>query len=147
MKKLLFALLLLATPAVAVKVDEILDDPALEARARQISEELRCPKCTSESIDESNADIARSLRLLVRERLLAGDTDEEVIAFVVARYTEAVLMKPNRQGANLLLWWAGPALLILGLGAGWLAIRPRKTQTAHLTKDEESRLAELLKDD
>ncbi|OIP82996.1 MAG: cytochrome C biogenesis protein CcdA, partial [Rhodobacterales bacterium CG2_30_65_12] len=100
MRKLLLALALLAGPAFAVNPDEVLDDPALEARAREISAELRCVVCRGENIDESNAEIAGDLRLLVRERLVAGDSNEAVIASIVERYGEYVLMKPTTEGAN-----------------------------------------------
>ncbi|RMD49780.1 MAG: cytochrome c-type biogenesis protein CcmH, partial [Alphaproteobacteria bacterium] len=96
----------------AVEPDEMLADPALEARARAISKQLRCLVCRNESIDESNAKLARDLRLLVRERLKAGDSDEEVIAYIVDRYGEFVLLKPRARGVNLLLWLAGPLMLL-----------------------------------
>ncbi|HEU0220888.1 MAG TPA: cytochrome c-type biogenesis protein, partial [Paracoccaceae bacterium] len=99
---LLLALWLPAAPAPAVQPDEMLADPALEARAREISRELRCLVCRNESIDESNASLARDLRLLVRERLVAGDTNEAVTDYVVARYGEYVLLRPSFSGANAL---------------------------------------------
>ena len=103
MKWLWLVLMLLATPLAAVQPDEMLADPALEARARAISAELRCPVCRNESIDESNAPVARDLRLMVRERLVAGDTDAQVIAAVVDRFGEFSLLKPEASGANLIL--------------------------------------------
>lgn len=148
MKKLLLALAFIASPAFAVNPDEVLDDPAMEARAREISAELRCVVCRGENIDESNADIARDLRLLVRERLVAGDTNDETIAFIVDRYGEYVLMKPTTEGANVLLWWAGPILfLIAALGAG-LYLRRRSTSAdpaERLSDEEQARLDELMK--
>ena len=142
---LTFVLVLWAGMAAAIGPGEVLDDPVLEARAREIGRELRCPVCQSESIDESNADLARDLRLLVRERLLAGDTNDEVIDYVVARYGEFVLLRPTARGANLLLWLAGPILLLVGLGLGWAAIRPRRAAEAdRLAPEEEARLKELL---
>ncbi|MHA7870846.1 MAG: cytochrome c-type biogenesis protein [Hyphococcus sp.] len=100
-------------PSLAVEPDEILEDPALEARARDISRELRCVTCQSQSIDDSNAPLAKDLRLVVRERLLNGDTDDEVIAYVSARYGDYVRLKPALRGDTLLLWLA-PGLALAG---------------------------------
>ncbi len=138
--------LALAVPAFAVEPNEILDDPVLEERARDLSQGLRCLVCRNESIDESNADLARDLRLLVRERLVAGDTDDEVIEFVVARYGEYVLLTPTRDGANLILWWAGPAGLILALVLALAYLRTRRPGAADdaLTDDEQARLERIL---
>ncbi|MEL6120087.1 MAG: cytochrome c-type biogenesis protein [Pseudomonadota bacterium] len=148
MKRLVLLLCLLAAPLWAVQPDEILDDPALEERARALSEDLRCLVCRNESIDESNAPLARDLRLLVRERLVAGDSDAEVMAFVVARYGEYVLLTPKATGTNLILWLAGPAMMIIGLGLGlaFLRKRSRSDATAEraLTEDEKARLDEIL---
>ncbi len=139
-----------AGPALAVQPDEILSDPALEARARELSKGLRCLVCRNENIDESNADLARDLRVLVRERLVAGDSDEEVIAFLVDRYGEYVLLSPTTSGANLLLWIAGPAMLVAGAGIAGLYLRRRGAAAAArpdaLSEAERSRLAELMKD-
>ncbi|GGD34315.1 cytochrome c-type biogenesis protein [Sinisalibacter lacisalsi] len=148
MKKLFLALALIASPAFAVNPDEVLDDPALEARAREISAELRCVVCQGENIDESNASIARDLRLLVRERLVEGDSNAQVIDFVVERYGEYVLMKPTTEGANILLWWAGPALFVIALLGAGAYLRRRSTSAepaARLTSDEQARLDELMK--
>ncbi|MCX7645103.1 MAG: cytochrome c-type biogenesis protein CcmH [Rhodobacteraceae bacterium] len=149
MRALTLALALLAGPAAAVQPDEMLPDPALEARAREISAGLRCLVCRNESIDESNADLARDLRLLVRERLLAGDSDAEVVAFVVERYGEYVLLKPSATGANLLLWIAGPAMLAAALLAAALYVRRRRAapepEAAPLSEAEKARLEELLR--
>ena len=146
---LLLALALLATPALAVQPDEILADPALEARARGITRELRCVVCQSESIDESNADIARDLRLLVRERITAGDTDDEVLAFVTDRYGEFVLFRPPMTLANAPLWLAGPAILLVGGALSFVFIRRRARapapDRAPLTAEEEARLRELTR--
>ncbi|MEO0783181.1 MAG: cytochrome c-type biogenesis protein [Pseudomonadota bacterium] len=148
MKRLALLLCLLAAPLWAVQPDEILDDPALEERARALSEDLRCLVCRNESIDASNAPLARDLRLLVRERLVAGDSDAEVMAFVVARYGEYVLLTPKATGTNLILWLAGPAMMIIGLGLGlaFLRKRSRSDATAEraLTEDEKARLDEIL---
>ena len=109
---LVLALGLCPSPAIAVNPDEILSDPALEERAREISAGLRCLVCQNQSIDDSDAPLARDLRVLVRERLAAGDSDADVVDFVVARYGEFVLLKP-RFGAHTVLLWAGPAALIV----------------------------------
>ena len=138
-------LALWAGAAAAVQPDEVLDDPVLETRARAISAELRCLVCQNESIDESNADLARDLRILVRERLVEGDTDDEVMDFVVARYGEFVLLRPNAAGANLVLWLAGPILFLLALGMIWASFRGRKPAAPEgLSEAEEARLRELL---
>ena len=149
--KHIFALvlaLLLAVPAFAVQPDEILSDPALEARARELSKLLRCPVCQGENIDDSNADISRDLRLLVRERLLAGDSNDAVIDYVVDRYGEFVLFEPRATGANLLLWLAGPLMLLGGAGVAFVWLRARRQARAPdaLTPEEEARLREILKE-
>lgn len=150
MKRLILALCVVAAPVFAVQPDEILDDPALEARARDISSGLRCLVCRNESIDDSNAELARDLRLLVRERLVAGDSNEEVIEFIVDRYGEYVLLKPRTGGANILLWLAGPLMLGAGLVIGAVYLRGRsrtpETEVAGLSDAEEKRLREILKD-
>jgi cytochrome c-type biogenesis protein CcmH len=134
----------LALPAFAVNPDEMLADPALEARARTISEGLRCLVCQNESIDESNADLAREIRIIVRERLTAGDTDEQVIQYLVDRYGEYVLLKPVLAAHTILLWAAAPVVLIIGGIAIVVAARrkPARTQTA-LTPEEQQALDEL----
>ncbi|MGP3696287.1 cytochrome c-type biogenesis protein [Rhodobacter sp. NSM] len=141
---------LLAAPAFAVQPDEILPDPALEARARNISQGLRCLVCRNENIDDSNAQLARDLRLLVRERLVAGDSDAEVVDFVVDRYGEYVLLNPTAGGANLILWIAGPAMLVGGLGLAAVYLRRRRAApepaAAALSEEEKARLAEILRD-
>ncbi|MBC7676994.1 MAG: cytochrome c-type biogenesis protein CcmH [Rhodoferax sp.] len=139
--------LLSATPAWAVQPDEVLADPALEARARSISEGLRCLVCRNETIDDSDASLARDLRLLLRERLTAGDTDADAIAFIVDRYGEYVLLNPTANGVNLILWLAGPAMLIAGLATAALYLRRRRTSAAPdapLSDGETKRLAEIL---
>jgi len=138
----------LASSAWAVEPDEVLADPALEARARELSKDLRCLVCRNESIDESNADLARDLRVLVRERLVAGDSDGEAMDFIVDRYGEYVLLRPKVNGANWLLWAAGPVMLLLALitSAMYLKGRARapKLKEAGLSDAEEARLKELL---
>ena len=145
MKWVWLTLVLLATPVGAVQPDEILADPVLEARARDISAGLRCPVCRNESIDESNAAVARDLRLMVRERLVAGDTDAEVVAAVVARFGEFILLKPDASGANLVLWLAPVGLLVAGLVVAMAAQRRRVAAPDSLTEAEQTRLAEILR--
>lgn len=144
----LILLLVLGSPAAAVQPDEVLSDPALEARARDLSKGLRCLVCRNENIDESNAGLARDLRLLVRERLVAGDSDEEVISFLVDRYGEYVLLKPTLSGENVILWIAGPEMLVIALAIAALYLRRRKGASeaapAPLSADERARLDEIL---
>ena len=146
MIRLALILSLLAAPAFAVQPDEILDDPLLEARARTLSKGLRCLVCRNESIDESNADLARDLRLLVRERLVAGDSDDQTVAFIVARYGEYVLLKPTLTGANIALWLAGPLMFLggLGIGASYLRRRARASAPQALSEDEKAQLEKIL---
>jgi cytochrome c-type biogenesis protein CcmH len=144
-------LLLLASlnPALAVNPDEVLADPVLESRARAISAELRCMVCQNQSIDDSNADLARDLRVLVRERLAAGDTDEEVLAYLVSRYGEFVLLKPPL-GLNTVLLWGMPLALLLigGVVIVRQAMRGRQPVPAvPLSEDEEKALTAILRDD
>lgn len=130
----------------AVEADEILSDPVLEARARALSAELRCLVCQNQSIDDSHAPLARDLRVIVRERLVAGDTDAQIINFVVDRYGEFVLLRPRLSWHTVLLWGAAPALLMLGGLLLWRRGRgSRSTPVAPLSSDEERRLAEVLK--
>lgn len=137
----------LPTPAHAVQPDEVLADPALEARAREISAGLRCPVCRNENIDESSAPVSKDLRLIVRERLVAGDTDAEVVDFVVARFGEFVLLRPEATGSNVLLWLAAPGLLLVALGIGWTTVRRRaQSVEAPLSEDEKARLHAILKE-
>jgi len=147
----LFGLILLTfllTSAHAVEPGEILKDPALEARARTISQELRCVVCQNQSIDDSNAPLAHDLRVIVRERLTAGDTDNQVLAFVEARYGQFVLLRPRFKLQTLLLWLT--PLLLLG-GAAIFLFRARSRQPvsgiAPLSTDEQKRLDELLAQD
>lgn len=149
MKTVFLALsLLVATPTYAVQPQEVLQDPVMESRARDISKGLRCLVCRNENIDESNAQLATDLRLLVRERLLAGDSDVEVVDYVVDRYGEYVLLKPTLGGANKLLWIAGPVMLLLSLGIGISFVRRRQKETEidPLSDDEAARLDALLKE-
>ena len=152
MKYLIVAIcMLLALPLGAVQPDEVLDDPVLEQRARDLSKGLRCLVCQNESIDESDASLARDLRILLRERLVQGDTDEQAISFIVDRYGEYVLLRPTVTGSNWLLWAAGPLMLLMAGGVGFAYLRGRdkaSEQTIEALSDvEKSRLAELLNDD
>ena len=152
MMSAIVALMLLAMPAVhAVQPDEIMSDPLKESRARDLSRELRCMVCQNQSIDDSEAPLARDLRLLVRERIAAGDTNSQVIDFLVARYGEFVLLKPRFERQTLLLWLLAPLLLAGGGLALWLQVW-RRSQAgsggpAPLTPDEEAKLAALLSDE
>jgi cytochrome c-type biogenesis protein CcmH len=132
--------------SVAVQPGEILADPALEARARSISHQLRCMVCQNQSIDDSNADLARDLRVLVRERLTAGDSDAEVIDYLVARYGEFVLLKPQFNLRNALLWGTPVALLIIGGIVILLSIRRRQPEPAALSAEERAQLDALLEE-
>ncbi|AUJ63856.1 cytochrome C biogenesis protein CcdA [Aestuarium zhoushanense] len=147
MKRLLLAALLtLSTPVMAVQPDEVLDDQVLETRARDISKGLRCPVCQNENIDDSNSAISRELRLLVRDRLIEGDTNEEVVDFIVARYGEYVLLEPTKDGFNMILWVAPLGMLILALGAGFATVRRKGTASSDaLTDAEKARLEEIMK--
>lgn len=150
MRRLILALCLVAAPVWAVQPDEVLDDPALEARARDISSGLRCLVCRNESIDESNADLAGDMRVLVRERLVAGDSNAEVVDYIVDRYGEFVLLSPQTSGSNLLLWLAGPLMLGAGLLVGGLYLRRRaatpEDEAAGLDPDEAAQLREILRE-
>lgn len=136
-------------PALAVEPDEVLADPALEARARSLSAELRCLVCQNQSIDDSNAPLARDLRLIVRERLVAGDSDAAVRDYVVARYGKFVLLRPPL-GADTVLLWAAP-LVVLGGIAVWIVhhLRRRRVSAAApspLTAQEQARLDDILRE-
>ena len=136
----------LAGPAFAVNPDERLADPVLEARARTLGKSLRCLVCQNQSIDDSNADLAHDLRILVRERLTAGDSDAQVLAYLQSRYGDYVLLKPPVDPATWVLWF-GPAA-VLAIGAGVLVLRRRRIATAPtpLTADERARLDRLMAD-
>ena len=144
----LLMLMLVTNLAKAVEPDEILQDKALEARARHISEGLRCLVCQNQSIDDSAAPLAKDLRVLVRERLKAGDTDQQIEDFVVARYGEFVLLKPRFEPHTFLLWFATPLVFIIALLIVAFAYRRRSAvpTTAALSDAEELRLRHLLED-
>lgn len=152
MRQLILTLCLIsALPVFAVEPDEVLSDTALEMRARELSKGLRCLVCKNESIDESNASLARDLRILLRDRLVAGDSDEAAIAFIVERYGEFVLLRPTVTGSNWLLWAAGPLMLLLAGGIGFFYLRGRsnldEATLDELSDDEKRRLEELLNSD
>jgi cytochrome c-type biogenesis protein CcmH len=142
-----------SSAALAVQPDEIMADPVKEARARELSRELRCMVCQNQSIDDSEAPLARDLRLLVRERIAAGDSDAQVIDFLVARYGEFVLLKPRLEPDTLLLWLLPPLVLAGGGLALWIHGRRRARSPAaeagslHLTAEEEARLEALIADE
>jgi cytochrome c-type biogenesis protein CcmH len=145
------AAVLMTSPAFAVQPDEIMGDPAKEARARELSRELRCMVCQNQSIDDSEAPLARDLRLLVRERIAAGDSDTQVMDFLVARYGEFVLLKPRVNQHTLLLWLVPPLALAGGGLALWLHNRRRQKSAGaadpsllHMTEEEEARIDRLL---
>ena len=144
----LLVVLLAATPSWAVEPDEMLADPAQEARARAVGQELRCLVCQNQAIDDSNAPLARDLRILVRERIKAGDSNAQVMDFVVARYGEYVRLRPPMRFETYLLWF-GPALVLaVAIGALLLALRRRRAapSTAPLDADERARLDKILGD-
>jgi len=141
--------LLAACPAHAVEPDEVLQDPALEARARTISEGLRCLVCQNQSIDDSEAPLAKDLRLLVRERLKAGDSNEQIVDFIVTRYGEFVLLKPRFEPHTLVLWLATPAVFLAALLIIALAYRRRRAEAANpppLSVAERRKLKRLIGD-
>lgn len=142
--------LLSSVPVFAVQPDEMLADPALEARAREIGKELRCLVCQNESIDESNAELARDLRLLVRERLKEGDSDRQVVDYVVSRYGDFVLLRPPVKPTTWALWFGPPLIFVLGLVALALYYRRRGRQPAPaappLSAEEQQRLERILEE-
>jgi cytochrome c-type biogenesis protein CcmH len=150
---LLMLVLVVSAPAsswAAVQPDEMLPNPALEARARTLSQQLRCMVCQNESIDESDAPLAHDLRVLVRERLQAGDSDAQVLNFLVARYGEFVLLKPRLSWRTAILWGLPPALLLSGITLLVVAARRRRGQVQegalNLTAAEQARLKKILAD-
>jgi len=148
MIRVLVLWLAMATAAFAVQPDEILDDPVLEERARELSKGIRCLVCRNESIDESNAELARDLRLLVRERLVEGDSDDQVIDFLVSRYGEYVLLTPRATGANLVLWLAPVILFGVALAIALVYVRGRRDPKTDdgLSEAEKARLAKLMEE-
>ena len=151
MRTLLLAMVLMmaALPAAAVDPDEVLADPALETRAREISKNLRCLVCQNQSIDDSDADLARDLRMLVRERLNAGDSDDAVVDYVVSRYGDFVLLDPPFKGTTYVLWFGPLLIAALGIMAVFFFFHRRRTAEAApppLSEDEKRRLQSLIGD-
>ena len=148
MRVWLAALLMLMTTSVwAVQPDEMLPDPKLEARARAVSKDLRCLVCQNQSIDDSDADLARDIRILLRQRIMAGDSDDQARQFLVDRYGDYVLLRPPFKGTTLVLWGGPPLLLLAALFAARGVFRRRPQGTAPLSEDEKARLDRLLKDE
>ena len=153
MKALSFAFLVICIPFVSYSVEpsEILNDPILEERARDISKDLRCLVCQNESIDDSNASLAKELRILVRERLVDGDSDDEVLNFIVDRYGEFALLKPRSDGLNLILWLSGPLMLLIALLISFSFIKssynPKCNCTKGLSDYEKRELTKIISED
>ncbi|HZH12444.1 MAG TPA: cytochrome c-type biogenesis protein [Microvirga sp.] len=143
----LLAALVFSASAFAVQPDEVLKDPALEKRARDISSGLRCLVCQNQSIDDSDAQLAKDLRLLVRERLVAGDSDQQVRDFLVQRYGEFVLLKPTFSSRNMLLWLTPVIVLVLGSVGAYTVLRRRPQPAEALNEEEQKALEALLKQD
>jgi len=143
-----FFLLTIAFPAFAVEPSEMLPDPALEARARTISRELRCVVCQNQSVDDSNAEVAHDIRRAVRERLVAGDSDRQVLDYMVARYGDYVLLDPPFKPGTLILWLGTPAVLLLGVAGLFIAARrrPAIVTPPPLSEEEKAKLDALLSD-
>ncbi|WP_312402606.1 cytochrome c-type biogenesis protein CcmH [Rhizobium sp.] len=143
---LAFVLLFTPVQAFAVNPDEVLKDPALEQRARQISAQLRCMVCQNQSIDDSNAELAKDLRVLVRQRLTDGDTDKQVVDYVVSRYGEFVLLNPRLSGKTIILWSMPIGLLIAGIFALVIFVRsrPARRSSEVLSAEEKAKIDELL---
>ena len=150
MRALFFAILVICIPFVSYSVEptEVLSDPILEERARDISKDLRCLVCQNESIDDSNASLAKNLRILVRERLVAGDSDDEVLNFIVDRYGEFALLKPRLNGFNLILWLSGPLMLLIALIISFSFIKSnnmsKRGSTAVLSDHEKRELKKIV---
>ena len=150
MRAFILAFLMICFPLVSYSVEpsEVLDDPILEERARNISKNLRCLVCQNESIDDSNASLAKDLRILVRERLVAGDTDDEVLNFIVDRYGEFALLKPRYDGSNLILWLSGPLMLVIALIISFSFIKSnynsKRRSSTVLSDHEKSELKKIF---
>ena len=146
MRRLALILTLIAAPVFAVEPGEMLDDPALEARAQALDNGFRCVQCQSESIASSNAGWARDARVQVRALIEGGATDAEVRAYFVERFGEYVLMEPDARGANLILWLGAPALLLAGIGIASTVYRKKPDAEETLNEAEKARIAEILKE-
>jgi cytochrome c-type biogenesis protein CcmH len=143
---LLCGLLLPLSPVHAVEPSEMLRDPAQEARARELSAQLRCLVCQNESIDDSHADLARDLRVLIREKISKGDSNADIKTFLVARYGDFILLQPPFKSETLLLWLSPPLLLLLGAAMVYRAARRTRPAAPALTEEEERRLAKIAQD-
>jgi cytochrome c-type biogenesis protein CcmH len=145
MRRLLISAAALFSSAAAVEPDEVLADPALEARARALSREIRCVVCQSESIDDSNAPLARDLRLIIRERITAGDSDREVTDYLVERYGDYVLLKPRVQTNTIVLWFAPLTAGLVGAGGAMLFLQRarRRSRPAPLSPEEAAAIEKL----
>ena len=154
LQKVIFILSIsICTTVIAVEPHELLENPLLEERARQISKDLRCLVCQNESIDESDAALARDLRVLVRERLQLGDSNDEVLQFVVDRYGEFALLRPRIDGVNYILWWFGPLFLLFSIATALMYVRKlgrisknSSDLTAPLSDEERKKLKEIVGD-
>ena len=153
MKTFLFFIFLSCFPFMSFGVEpsEVLDDPILEERARDISKDLRCLVCQNESIDDSEAILAKDLRVLVRERLLAGDSNDQVLQFIVDRYGEFALLRPKSNGSNLILWFSGPVMFLIALVISFLfiksSINSNRASFKSLTNDEKSELNKIVNEE
>ena len=153
MRTLFFTVLVVCIPFVSYSVEpnEVLSDPVLEERARIISKDLRCLVCQNESIDDSNAGLAKDLRILVRERLVAGDSDDEVLDYIIDRYGEFALLKPRSNGFNLILWLSGPLMLLIALIISFTFIKSSHKPKNHITKGlsdyEKRELSKIVSED
>ena len=154
LQKVIFILFIsICTTVIAVEPHELLENRLLEERARQISKDLRCLVCQNESIDESDAALARDLRVLVRERLQLGDSNDEVLQFVVDRYGEFALLRPRIDGVNYILWWFGPLFLLFSIATALMYVRKlgrisknSSDLTAPLSDEERKKLKEIVGD-
>ena len=140
---ILAAVMLVSAPVLAVQPDEVMKDPALEARARSLSEELRCLVCQNQSIDDSDAPLARDIRILIRQRIAQGESNDAVRAYLVSRYGDFILLKPPFKPETLLLWLSPALVLGAGLGAALFARRRAPRSTPALSAEEEARLSSL----
>ena len=153
MKNFFFLLLVIVTPLASYSVEpsEVLDDPVLEELARDISKDLRCLVCQNESIDESSATLAKDLRILVRERLLAGDNKDAVLKFIVDRYGEFVLLNPSSNGSNLILWLSGPLMLLIALIISFSFIKAnqklKRNTIIGLSGEEKKELEKIIREE
>jgi cytochrome c-type biogenesis protein CcmH len=138
-------LLVVARPAMAVDPDEMLKDPVLEARAQHLGQQLRCPVCKTESIEESDAELTRELRRIVRERIAAGDSDQQILDYLHSRYGDFILLKPPFKPITWALWLGPPAILLLGGALAFAVVRRRRASEPESLSDSERRAIEALR--